>query len=239
MMRTARYDRIVDHYPAMWPLLVPGYVPILDAMLEVVRARPERPRRLLDLGCGPGSATVAVAEACDPRGSVVLVDASRKMMEAAKALLGGQVRRAVIGDFTEAKIARQIFEPDSYDLALVSFALHHINDADKRAVLDGLFASLIPGGLLLLADEIAAERPAGWDVVERVRARIIEEHLHQDFITKEFWDAEVNLPEEDRLPFLPCRIDDFTSWLARSGFAVSCPVAVFGSALLVAVKPRH
>ncbi len=238
-MRTARYDRIVDYYPAMWPLLVPGYVPILDAMLDVVRARSERPRRLLDLGCGPGSASVAVAEACDPRGSVVLVDASRKMMEAAKALLGAQVRRAIVGDFTESKIARQVFEPDSYDLALASFALHHINDADKRAVLDGLFKSLIPGGLLLLADEIAAERPAGWDLVERVRARIIEEHLHHDFITMEFWDAEVNLAEEDRLPFLPCRIDDFISWLARSGFAVSCPVVVFGSALLVAVKPRH
>ena len=33
-----RYDLIVEHYPAMWPMLVPGYVPICNAMLDVVRA---------------------------------------------------------------------------------------------------------------------------------------------------------------------------------------------------------
>ena len=31
-----RYDLIAAHYPTMWPLLVPGYVPIINAMLDVI-----------------------------------------------------------------------------------------------------------------------------------------------------------------------------------------------------------
>ena len=55
-------------------------------------------------------------------------------------------------------------------------------------------------------------------------------------ISKEFWELETTLPAEEQLPFLPCRIDDLASAMARAGLAVSCPLVVFGSALLVGEK---
>jgi SAM-dependent methyltransferase len=232
-----RYDRIVDHYPAHWPLLVPGYLPILNAMLDVVMARRARPREILDLGCGPGSATLAVASACDPVANVTLVDGSRGMLRAAESIVTTHMRSAVHGDFTTEAIADWIFVPNRYDLVLCSFALHHMPDSVKRSVLERVALTLAPGGLLLLADEVATERPAGWDVVERVRAHIIENHLASGRISPAFWQIETSLPPELRLPFTPARVDDLTSWLARGGLAVSCPVSVFGSALLIGVKP--
>jgi hypothetical protein len=73
-------------------------------------------------------------------------------------------------------------------------------------------------------------------MVERVRARIIQEHLEAGHISREFWELETSLPAEEQLPFLPSRIDDLTSTMAHAGLAVSCPLVVFGSALLVGLK---
>jgi tRNA (cmo5U34)-methyltransferase len=236
-MDFARYDRIVEHYAAMWPLLVPGYAPILGTMLDVVQVRSRRPREILDLGCGTGAATLAVAAACEPGASVTLVDGSAPMLHAAQTRVQTHVRAAVTGDFTLPAVAPLAFGPGRYDLVLCSFALHHLSDGNKRRVLDQVADSLVPGGLLLLADEVTTDRPNGWDVVERIRARVIDSSLAAGKIDGGYWTLETELPPELRLPFLPARVDDLTSWLARAGLAVSCPVSILGSALLVAVKP--
>ncbi|MBI5510037.1 MAG: class I SAM-dependent methyltransferase [Deltaproteobacteria bacterium] len=235
-MRFARYDRIARHYPQMWPLIVPGYLPILNGMLDVLRAGPNRPQEILDLGCGPGSATVAVAPACDPHGSITLVDGSAAMVSAAQDVLGDSVQHAVVGDFAEPAVAAQVYVAQAYDLALSSFALHHLEDPLKRQVIDGLGLSVRKGGLLLLADEIASDRPAGWDLVPTIRARIIQEHLQAGRISHEFWELETSLSADDHLPFMPARVDEITSFMARAGFAVSCPIIILGSALFVGVK---
>ena len=237
-MDFTRYDLIVEHYPAMWPLLVPGYVPICNAMLDVVRALGDKPQEILDLGCGPGTATVAVAPASNPDGMVTLVDGSQRMLAEAKKLLGNHVRCTHLGDFTDAAVLRDACPPSFYDLALCSFALHHIADDDKRRVVDALAKSLRPGALLLLADEVAVDRPAGWDVVERIRGRIIADHLRSGRIVPEFWAIETTQTPRHALPFKPARIEELTSWMARAGLAVSCPVSIFGSALLIGLRPE-
>lgn len=233
----SRYDKIAGHYNAMWPLLVPAYVPILQTMYDLVNVHGVLPRRLLDIGCGSGAATAAVAPACHAQMEVLLVDGSEKMLNAARSFLGSRVRAAVKGDVTEPFIAAQSFVPDTHDLVLSAFALHHLEDPKKRFVIDGMCKSLRPGGMLLLADEIVSDRPAGLDLVERIRSRAIEEHLNAGHINKEFWNIETTLRPEERLSFLPSRIEDLTSWLARAGLAVGCPAKLLGSALLVGIKP--
>ncbi len=236
-MRFERYDRIVEHYAAMWPLLVPGYSALLGAMRDIVRVRDQKPAALLDVGCGTGNATVAVAPACAPQARVTIVDGAPRMLEAARGALGDHVHLAVAEDFTKAGILEQIAPAESFDLVLVSFALHHLEDDQKRATLEHLARALRPGGLLLLSDEVATDRPAGWDMVERVRGRLLSEHLSSGRIPEEFWTLETSIPAELVLPFRPSRIDDLTSWLARAGLGVACPMAVLGSALVVGMKP--
>jgi len=235
-MQFDRYERIVEHYPTMWPLLVPGYMPILNTMLDIVRALSDRPQRILDLGCGPGTATIAVAPASHPEGQVTLVDGSSGMLAEAERLLGPHVHGVHAGDFTDPAIAADAMPPDTYDLVLISFALHHIEDSSKAAVLHQAAEALRPGGLLLLADEVAVDRPAGWDVIERVRARITKDHLQSGRISEAFWSIETSLPKKLHLPFAPARIDDITSWLAGGGLGVSCPVSILGSALFIGLK---
>lgn len=236
-MRFDRYDRIVNFYPTQWPLIIPGYVPILNAMVDIVHARNVRPRELLDVGCGPASATVAVAPACDPEGHVTLVDGSDGMLQSAQSVLSSYVRSAVHGDFTTPEIVQRAFTPATFDLVLASFALHHINDQLKRQAIENMANAMMPGGLLLLADEVVADRPLGWDVVERIRSRVMTNNLAGGRMHPTFQALETSLPQRLHLPFLPARIDDFTSWMARAGLAVACPITIFGSALLIGIKP--
>ena len=231
-----RYDRIAQHYPTMWPLIVPGYFPILNAMQEVVRAHSEKPRDVLDLGCGPGSATTAVAPACDPEGMVTLVDGSSAMLEEARHVLGEHVQCTYLGDFTRSDIVRDACEPGRYDLGLCSFALHHLEDSQKKQTISHLSRALKPGGLLLLADEVATDRPAGWSLVGQVRSRLIDDHLRAGRISQEFWEIETTHEDPSDLPFRPARIDDFRSWMASASLAASSPVHIFGSALMVGVR---
>lgn len=236
-MTFERYDRIVDTYADMWPLIVPGYTPCLNAMLEVVRAAELRPRDILDLGCGPGSAIAAVAPACHPEARVTLVDGSRGMLDKAKSVVGERVVQSVCDDFRKADVLGPITKPLAYDLVLCSFALHHWDDNEKRTVLEGLCRSVRPGGLLLLADEVVADSPGGWDVVGRVRARTIDVNIDSGRIPSEFVVSEAALPSALRLPFKPSRVDETVSWLARTGLAVAVPLVVFGAALHLAIKP--
>jgi SAM-dependent methyltransferase len=158
------------------------------------------------------------------------------LLAEAKRTLGGHVETAILGDFTEPDVAAKAMPAGAYDLAVVSFALHHLLDNHKRETIERLAESVKQDGLGLIADEVAIDRPGGWDVIERIRGRIVAEHMKAGRITREFWALEAELPPSAQLPFAPARIDDLTSWMARAGLAVSCPVSIFGSALLIGVK---
>lgn len=235
-MDLRRYDLIAKHYPTMWPFLVPGYLPICNAMLDVVRAHEGTPKDILDIGCGPGTATIACAPANDPNGQVTLLDGSEAMIEEAKRLLGSHIKKAIVGDFTDPDTLNAACPNQSYDLILASFALHHIDHDLKEFVIHSLAPALRPGGLLLLADEVAIERPGGWDVVERIRGRILDDHVKSGHITAEFMALETRSAQMHPLPFVPARVDDFVSWMAAAGLAVSCPIHIFGSALLIGLR---
>lgn len=232
-----RYDRIADTYSSMWPLIVPGYTPCLSAMLEVVRAAELRPQDILDLGCGPGSAIAAVAPACHPEARVTLVDGSKGMLAAANTVVGERVVNSVCDDFRKVEVLGPLTRPLAYDLVLCSFALHHWDDTEKRSIIEALARSVRPGGLMLLADEVVADAPGGWDVVGRVRSRTIDVNIESGRIPQEFVRSEAALPLDLRLPLKPSRVDETVSWLARSGLAVAVPLVVFGAALHLAIKP--
>ncbi|MCK5690802.1 class I SAM-dependent methyltransferase [Myxococcota bacterium] len=231
-----RYNKIVDHYAEAWIHLVPAYSQILSIMAEVIRARGLPPQSLLDLGCGTAKATESVAAVCAENAQVTLVDGASQMLDYAKTRLGSAVRNSILADFTDPAWADEIFLKDYYDLALASFSLHHLDDHAKHDTIINLGKSVKTGGILLLADEIVVSRPAGWDMVERIRSHLIHSRLNDGSINEEFWDIETQLDPSEHLPFKPARLDDLTSWMARAGFAVTAPVKILGSALLVGIK---
>ena len=132
--------------------------PALDLMAQVAL---EAPRRIYDLGCGPGNITRMLSERW-PEAAVTGVDSSADMLAKAR-------QEAPSVAFEQADIAHWS-PPAPADLLFSNATLHWLDD--HAALLPRLAAQLAPGGVLaiqmpdnrqspshLLMDEAAAAGP--------------------------------------------------------------------------------
>ncbi len=158
----------------------------------------------VDLGAGTGFVTSALAPLV---GSVLAVDISPAMADS----LAERVSQAGLRNVsTEVADLRALRLPlASADLVVSSYALHHLRDADKRALTAEAARWLRPGGRIVIADMmfgrgaserdrrilrqkvavLAAKGPAGWWRIAknlgRFGLRVGQEHP----ATPQFWEG--------------------------------------------------
>jgi trans-aconitate 2-methyltransferase len=109
----------------------------LPAMDLVARIRHEGPRRIIDMGCGPGNSAEIIARRW-PRASIVGLDNSPAMIERA---------RKDHPDWTWILADAVSYEPDgTYDVVSSSGTIQWVQDHEN--LLSRWFASLEPGGAL-------------------------------------------------------------------------------------------
>jgi demethylmenaquinone methyltransferase/2-methoxy-6-polyprenyl-1,4-benzoquinol methylase/phosphoethanolamine N-methyltransferase len=124
----------------------------------VALARLEPGEKVLDVGCGTGALTFALA----PRvgeGEVHGIDASPEMIEVAKEKVA---KDGFDIDFQVALIEAIPFPDASFDLVTSSLMLHHLPDELKRKGFAEIRRVLKPGGRFLAMD-FAAESRFGLD----------------------------------------------------------------------------
>jgi len=97
----------------------------------------QRPRTIMDFGCGTGSAIPFLSDAFQVE-SLVGVDASTESLAIARATHG---TRAVLIPLAEYR------PTDRFDLIFCNGVFHHISPGDRAAAVDKLYSSLRPGGL--------------------------------------------------------------------------------------------
>jgi len=101
----------------------------MDANLSAIHqalmpfAAPEAGEAVLDIGCGTGTTSLALAEAVGPKGRVTGLDVSREMLGLAKRR--GQGRGNL--DFVESDASQAAFQPD-YDLLFSRFGVMFFDD---------------------------------------------------------------------------------------------------------------
>lgn len=123
----------------------PGLVRVVDTLIAEAAPRPDD--RAVDLGCGSGQVTLALAART---ASVLAIDVSQKMID----LLLEHAHREHITN-VEGKaipIEHLDFAPGSVDLVVSNYAFHHLRDTDKPAVVRQIFTWLRPGGRFVLGD---------------------------------------------------------------------------------------
>ncbi len=109
--------------------------------------------RLLDVGCGTGATTLAIAERLGSGGRCTGVDISGPMIALAKARLGGEADRA---DFLCADAGTHGFTPGEFDRLISRFGVMFF--ADPRRAFAHLRRATRPGGdLAMLAWRGGAE----------------------------------------------------------------------------------
>lgn len=140
---------------------------VRDALLEAAQPRAED--EAVDLGAGTGFVTIPLAERAR---SVIAVDLVQGMLDVARQEAEGRGLTNVT-TITE-DLSKVDLDPASVDLVISSYALHHLTDGDKIALVERARTWLRPGGRIVIADMMfgrgasAADRRIILDKVRRL-----------------------------------------------------------------------
>ncbi len=121
--------------------------------------------RLIDVACGPGVVTAALAPNA---ASIVAFDATDEMLDKARARCAKASLRNVA--FKSGDAENLPFADAEFDGAVTRTAVHHF--ADPQRAFDEMFRVLRPGGAVVVADVVsseAAEESRLHNAIERLR----------------------------------------------------------------------
>jgi ubiquinone/menaquinone biosynthesis C-methylase UbiE len=123
----------------------PGLVKVVATVID--EAKPRANENAVDLGCGSGQVTLALAT---KTASVLAIDVSQKMID----LLLENAKDAGVTnvDGTAIPIEQLDFAPGTVDLVVSNYAFHHLTDKDKPEVVRRVFTWLAPGGRFVIGD---------------------------------------------------------------------------------------
>ena len=200
--------RIWDRRVAGWHAHVTsgsGFDNVRDRLLAI--ADPGAADTCVDLGAGTGFVALALAPLVD---CVLAVDISPVMAES---LAARAAQAGVKNVRTEVADLRTFTMPAaSTDLVVSSYALHHLRDEDKRALVAEAARWLRPGGRLVVADmmfgrgvtqrdreilrdkvtALARRGPAGWWRIAKNLSRYGLGIGHEHPAAPQFWQLALS-----------------------------------------------
>jgi ubiquinone/menaquinone biosynthesis C-methylase UbiE len=197
-------------------LLTLGRLQRLQEQLVELLVRPGM--RVLEIGCGTGALTVAMAA---KGAKVVGIDLEAGMLaQAENRVTASGLDESVDLQHMDAALIAERFEPASFDLIVSSLAFSEMARDAQAYVLTACLSLLAPGGKLAILDEIS---PSGW----AVRFAVAAVHLPLRIITWLLTRATTH----------PLR--DFQTKLERAGYrAQVVDSRLLGSLCLYLAKPK-
>jgi ubiquinone/menaquinone biosynthesis C-methylase UbiE len=129
------------------------FKPFEDLLVEAVSARSVS--RVLDVGCGTGSTTLAVARQLGANGRCIGIDISDPMLTAARARAE---RESTPASFIRANAQTHAFEPASFDMIISRFGVMFFDDS-VRAFANLRRAARDDAELRFIAWRSAGENP--------------------------------------------------------------------------------
>lgn len=144
----ARKSQTLDHffrYGALQDEMQRDYVDASFYRSEVISMLPEEPSTIVDLGCGTGDLSLAMA---GPGRRIILVDQSQAMLDEARKALSDAADTEL--DFRLGSMEHLPLANEEADVAVLSMVLHHV--PEPMAALKEAARVLRPDGLLILAD---------------------------------------------------------------------------------------
>ncbi|NYF79732.1 class I SAM-dependent methyltransferase [Granulicella arctica] len=215
------FDATASTYDRDRSRLIPGCDTFYRWALDLI---PPRAKTIVDLGAGSGLLTVLVRNRF-PHAHIHLIDFSAPMLEIARTRLGNDPNVT----FHQANYITEPL-PDQLCAVVSSLSIHHIDDAEKRALCHKIFAALKPGGAFINAEMVAGPTPA---LEARYKALWLE-HIRANGATEQQIADSLYRNQEDRC----APVADQLAWLSEAGFTnVDCWYKDNRFAVLAATKP--
>jgi len=144
---------VVEVFPDMIQRSVPGYSTIVAMIGTLAERFAQAGSRCYDLGCSLGAATLAMrhripAADCE----IIAVDNSQAMIDRARTVIA-----ADSGQLPVQLVCDNLQNVDIKDASVVvlNFTLQFIPTAERRDILQKIYAGLRPGGVLILSEKVA------------------------------------------------------------------------------------
>ena len=194
----AYWDRATLRWERFEPHFMYAHAAVDPALFRALRLRPGQ--RVLDVGCGSGEPSLAIAQLVAPRGSVEGLDLSPQMLVIAR--LRARQRGVRNVRFRVADLGRTRLARARYHGVVSRFGLMFVDDLPR--VLGILRAALRPGGRAAFA----VWGPMGHNPVSRLSAEA----------TRPFLDEPPPKPECGPHPLRLGRRDALAGLMRQAGF---------------------
>jgi tRNA (cmo5U34)-methyltransferase len=199
----AIFEHHAAGYEAERRRLLPSYDAFYGAAIGALGLASRPLRRILDLGAGTGLLARAV-HAAYPDAELTLLDGAPAMLAEARAALG-EGATYVVGDLAGP------LPPGPWDAVVSALAIHHLDDAAKRALFSRLHAELGPGGVFVNAEQVRGET----GLFDDHYARWHEREAAALGATPAEWAAACERMRADRC----ASVEHQLGWLRAAGFA--------------------
>lgn len=159
-------------------------LPALQLLASLIEA--EKPR-ILDLGCGPGNLTTAIADLL-PNALITAVDFAPDMCRLAKA----QLPNAHILEH-DIRLINSVNLPP-FDVILCGFCIPYLNPSELSSLISNSESLLLNDGLLLLSFMEGAPKDSGYVKPSSGKGKGIYTHYYQESqVNKLLSDHKLNL----------------------------------------------
>lgn len=163
-------EQVVDVFPDMIKRSVPGYQTIISTIGHLAHEYAKPNTNLYDLGCSLGAATLSIRrnlthENCQ----IIAVDNSQAMVAKCQQHLShykSHIHTQVIcDDIMNIKMQNASF-------VVLNFTLQFLSPASRQTLINTIYQSLVPGGILVISEKL---------VFEKSRIQTVIDELHLDF----------------------------------------------------------
>ncbi len=224
-------DRIANVFDDMVARSIPFYQEVIKSAAQILDCRLQPGETVCDLGCSTGSALLEISRLLAAKKlRCIGIDSSAAMLKKArqKAEMFATERRLELrcGDI------RELAEKE-LGAVLLNYTLQFLRPLDRTRLLQRIFDSLRPGGVLLLSEKTV----------------LSEERLNRDFISiyhqfkkaRGYSELEIARKREAlENVLIPFTTDENISLLVDTGFSPVTPFFQwFNFCSLLAVKPEN
>ena len=142
-----KFNEVAEHYDHQRESLIPCFHDLYNITVNLAQWKNPDPK-ILDIGAGTGLLTKFLFEKY-PEAEFTLIDMSEEMLKVAK----NRFRSAKNFKYIVADYTTHDFN-GSFDLAVSSLSIHHLEDNDKEKLYKKIYNALNPGGIFLNADQV-------------------------------------------------------------------------------------